>query len=89
FKFLASEEAQSIQVGQGGHIATNIHVSLDAYPPVDRRVAEVMEGKEILTDLDDTIGGVFQTTFWDQMKLLWVDPTKLDDVLDALEAVAP
>jgi multiple sugar transport system substrate-binding protein len=89
FKFLASEEAQSIQVAQGGHIATNIDVQLDAYPPVDRRVAEVMTGKEILTDLDDTIGGEFQLTFWEQLRLLWVDPTKLDDVLDALEAVAP
>ena len=89
FKFLASEEAQTLQVAQGGHIATNIHVPLDAYPPVDRKVAEVMVGKEVLPDLDDTIGGVFQTTFWDQMKLLWADPTKLDDVLDALEAVAP
>ncbi len=89
FKFLASEEAQSIQVAQGGHIATNIHVPLDAYPPVDRQVAEVVQGKEVLPDLDDTIGGEFQVTFWDQIKLLWLDPTKLDDVLDALEAVAP
>ena len=89
FQFLASEEAQSIQVAQGGHIATNIHVPLDAYPPIDREVADAMAGKEVLTDLDDTIGGVFQWTFFDQLKLLWVDPTKLDDVLDALEAVAP
>jgi multiple sugar transport system substrate-binding protein len=89
FKFLASEEAQSIQVAQGGHIATNIHVPLDAYPPVDRQVAEVVQGKEILTDLDDAIGGVFQVTFWNQLKLLWVAPTQLDDVLNAIEAVAP
>ena len=89
FQFLASAEAQEVQVAQGGHIATNIHVSLDAYPSVDRRVAELMEGMTVLPDLDDTIGGVFQITFWDQLKLLWVDPTKLDAVLDALQAVAP
>jgi len=89
FQFLASEEGQSLQVAQGGHIATNTNVPLDAYPPVDREVAEVMTGKEVLTDLDDTIGGEFQTTFWSQLKLLWVDPSKLDDVLNALEAVAP
>lgn len=88
-KFLANEEAQSVQVAQGGHIATNIHVSLGAYPPVDRKVAEVMVGKEILTDLDDAVGGEFQVTFWDQIKLLWVDPTQLDNVLDALEAATP
>jgi len=89
FQFLASAEAQEIQVAQGGHIATNIHVPLDSYPPVDRRVAEVMEGMEVLPDLDDTIGGEFQTTFWDQLKLLWVDPSKLNDVLAAIQAVAP
>ncbi|MEA2089498.1 MAG: DNA-3-methyladenine glycosylase [Thermoproteota archaeon] len=89
FKFLISEEAQEIQVGEGGHIATNIHVALEAYPPVDREVAELMEGMEAMLDLDDTIGGEFQTTFWDQLKLLWVDPTKLDDVLAAIQEKAP
>ena len=89
FQFLASAEAQSIQVAQGGHIATNIHVPLDAYPPVDRTVAEAIEGMEVLPDLDDTIGGEFQVTFWDQLKLLWVDPASLDQVLDAIQAVAP
>ncbi len=89
FQFLASEEAQSIQVAQGGHVATNINVPLTAYPAVDRMVAEVMAGKEILSDLDDTIGGEFQWTFWDQLKLLWVSPGELDAVLAAIEAVAP
>lgn len=89
FQYLGSAVAQKIQVAQGGHIATNIHVPLDAYPPVDRRIAEAMEGIEVLPDLDDTIGGEFQTTFWDQLKLLWIDPTKLDEVLDAIEAVSP
>ncbi len=89
FEFLSSAEAQSIQVAQGGHIAMNVHVPFDAYPAVDRQIAELVQGKEVLPDLDDTIGGEFQVTFWDQLKLLWIDPTKLDDVLDALEAVAP
>jgi len=65
------------------------YVPLTAYPPVDREVAEVMTGKEILFDLDDAIGGEFQTTFWDQLKLLWVSPGLLDNVLEAIEAVAP
>jgi len=94
FQFLASEEAQrlkvSSQVGQYvGRYATNINVPYDAYLPVDIQVVELMVGKELLPDLDDTIGGQFQGTFWDQMKLLWVDPTQLDNVLNALEAVAP
>jgi multiple sugar transport system substrate-binding protein len=89
FKFLASEEAQSIQVAAGGYIATNLGVPLDAYPAVDRIVANLTAGKELLLDLDDTIGGTFQTTFWDQLKLLWVSPGQLDNVLAAIQAVAP
>jgi len=84
-QFLASAEAQRLQVAQGGHIATALAVSLDAYPAVDRGVAEVLVGKEVLSDLDDTIGGEFQATFWDQLKLLWVNPEALDDVLEALQ----
>lgn len=88
FQFLISEEAQEIQVREGGHIATNIHVPLDAYPQVDREVAELMEGMEAMLDLDDTIGGEFQTTFWDQLKYLWVHPEDLDAVLAAIQEKA-
>ncbi len=63
---------------------------LDAYPlGVDRDMAVAMIGKETLLDLDDTIGGEFQTTFWSQLQLLWVSPGLLDDVLEAIEAKAP
>ncbi len=89
FKFLISEEAQRLQVEQGGHLATNINVPLTAYPAVDKRVAGILAGKEVLLDLDDTIGGDFQTTFWSQLRLLWTDPTTLDSVLVAIEAKAP
>jgi multiple sugar transport system substrate-binding protein len=88
-EFLTSEEAQRIQVSQGGHLATNINVPLTAYPAVDARVAGLMTGKELLLDLDDTIGGEFQTTFWSQLKLLWTDPTALDSVLSAIQDKAP
>lgn len=88
-KFLTSEKGQEIQVAQGGHIASHLNVPLDAYPPVDREVAEAMKGKEVLSDMDDTIGGEFQTTFWDQLKLLWVKPDRLDDVLEMFDEKAP
>jgi multiple sugar transport system substrate-binding protein len=87
--FLTSADGQEIQVGEGGHIATHVDVSLAAYPPVDRGVAELMEGMEALLDMDDTIGGDFQTTFWDQLKLLWVHPEDLDIVLAAIQEEAP
>ncbi len=89
FQFLAGSEAQETQVAQGGHVSSNIFVSPSAYPDVDRELFETIMGKEVLTDLDDTIGGEFQAIFWNQLKLLWVDPTKLDNVLNAIEAVAP
>jgi multiple sugar transport system substrate-binding protein len=89
FKFLTSAEAQRLQVQVGGHIATNLDVSLEWYPAVDKMVANVTTDKETLLDLDDTIGGEFQSTFFDQLSLLWAEPDKLDDVLVALDAVAP
>jgi multiple sugar transport system substrate-binding protein len=87
-QFLVTK-GQEIQVKQGGHIATNIHVPLSSYPPVDREVANLMKGKIALPDLDDTIGGEFQATFWDQLKLLWVRPERVNDVLKTLDEKAP
>lgn len=93
FRFLASADGQEIQVAQGGHVATNVNVPLNTYPQADRMVVEILDGKEMLPDLDDTVGGRggsdFQITFWEQMKRLWTDPTSLDDVLDILEAAFP
>jgi multiple sugar transport system substrate-binding protein len=86
-KFLVTK-GQEIQVQQGGHIATYLPVPLDLYPPVDREVAETMVGKVALLDLDDTIGGEFQAAFWDQLKLLWVEPDRIDEVLEILEEKA-
>lgn len=89
FQFLASAEGQSVQVQQGGHLATALGVSLTDYPAVDREVASLLEGKEVLGDLDDAISGDFQTTFWSQLQVLWVDSTQLDAVLDAIQAAVP
>lgn len=83
-QFLTTK-GQEVQVKQGGHIATYTKVSLSSYPPVDREVANLMKGVSALPDLDDTIGGEFQAVFWDQLKLLWVKPDRLDDVLKTLD----
>ncbi len=80
-------QGQELQVQQGGHLATYLNVPIEAYPEVDRNVAQILEGKMALPDLDDTIGGEFQSKFWDQLKLLWVRPEQVDDVLDTLESV--
>jgi multiple sugar transport system substrate-binding protein len=46
-------------------------------------------GMAILPDLDDSVGGDWQRLFWDQLKLLWVNPDKLNDVLNTLTAQHP
>ena len=88
-KFLSGVKGQTVQVKQGGHIGTNLEVKLDDYPAVDKRVAEILEGATAVTDLDDTVGGDFQTTFWGQLKYLWVHPEEWEGVLANIEAKAP
>jgi multiple sugar transport system substrate-binding protein len=54
---------------------------------VFRKVKEL--GLSILPDLDDTVGGDWQILFWDQLKLLWVEPDKLDEILNTLTTQHP
>jgi multiple sugar transport system substrate-binding protein len=46
-------------------------------------------GMQLLPDLDDTIGGDWQKLFWDQLKLLWVQPDKWREVVNTLAANFP
>ena len=62
-------EGQKIQVKKGGHVATYREVPSEYYPAVDRRIADKVKDLVFLCDLDDSIGGEFKTTFWDQLKL--------------------
>lgn len=91
-EWLAGPDAQEIMVGLGGFFGTHADVPETAYTPLDKKVLDFISQPtiHIVTDLDDAIGGKFQTTFWAQLKLLWVDPTSatLDDVLTALEEAA-
>ena len=91
-EYLVGVEAQEIMVGFGGFLATNLGVPASAYSPVDKKVVDFMgqAGISIVPDLDDTIGGEWQTTFWDQLKLLWTSPSTstMNSVLDALQAAA-
>jgi len=92
FSYLTSVEGQSAQVAQGGHLATRIGVPDGAYPPGDLDVAKSLAGKEVLPDLDDTIGGHFQTTFWNELIGLWTstDPAAaLGPALAAIQAAVP
>jgi multiple sugar transport system substrate-binding protein len=91
-QYLAGADAQEILVGMGGALATNTGVPASAYSASDKKVVDFMgqAGITIVPDLDDTIGGQWQTTFWDQLKLLWTDPSAStqSSVLGALQAQA-
>ena len=88
-RFLATREAQEIWAGIGGYLAPNTEVPLEIYPPVTQTVVDFLLEVTVVPDLDDTVGGAFQLAFWDQLKLLWVNPGALDSVLEALQEEAP
>lgn len=75
---------QEVRASQGGTVATYLAVSPDAYPPAERMMADAIAEMTPLFDLDDSIGGGFQTTFWDQLKLLWVSPDRAAEVVDII-----
>ncbi len=91
-QYLAGVEAQEIMVRQGGFLATNAGVQSSVYKPIDKKVVDYMSqaGITIVPDLDDTIGGQWQTIFWDQLKLLWTNPSDstMNNVLNALQSAA-
>ena len=85
-EFLASAEAQAIMVQQGGFLAPHSDVPESAYSTIDLEVLRFMRTVTVVPDLDDAIGPPFQTTFWDQLKALWVTPNMdLDTMLQDLQ----
>jgi multiple sugar transport system substrate-binding protein len=91
-QYMATADAQAILVKQGGALATNTGVPASDYSAVDKSVVDFMgkSGITIVPDLDDTIGGSWQTTFWDQLKLLWATPNAatMNSVLNNLQTAA-
>jgi multiple sugar transport system substrate-binding protein len=94
-EYLSGAQAQEIWVRLGGFFGTNLNVNASAYKPLDKKVADFMgeAGIHIVADIDDSIGGNWQTLFWNQLKTLWTAPspretTTLDSVLDTLQTAA-
>ena len=85
---LLATEGQRIQVEQGGRIGIYTGIPPEIYPAPEREVFEVIRNAEVVSDMDDTIGGVFQSTIWDQLGLVWSDPSEatLDRVLAEIQA---
>jgi len=87
--FMLSKEGMEIRCQGGGKLSAVAGISPDVYPGADRAVAEAAGKLKTLVDLDDTIGGDWQVAFWDQLKLLWVQPDALDEVLTVLQEKMP
>ena len=84
FDFLKGVEGQELQIAHPGHFPTFVNVDpTKAHPCCD----PFFGGTRIaLPDMDDTVGGTWQTTFWAQLQLLWANPTQLDAILAAIQA---
>jgi multiple sugar transport system substrate-binding protein len=88
-EFVISEDGMRARLEKGGRLSSRADINLDVYPPGEKSLAETVNTFVVLGDLDDTIGGEWQTIFWDQIALLWVDTSALDDVLETLQANMP
>ncbi len=84
FDFLKGVEGQEAQISQPGHFPTFVNVDASkAHPCCDPSSV----GTRIpLPDMDDTVGGTWQTAFWAQLQLLWANPGQLDTILAAIQA---
>jgi len=85
-EFFATEGQRYHVSVPSGKIPTWKKVSAeDLWAPM-RSVYQKIVGAdmEILPDLDDTVGGDWQTLFWDQLKLLWAQPDMVSQILDTL-----
>jgi multiple sugar transport system substrate-binding protein len=87
--FLISKEGVALRVSKGGKLSMRADVGPEKYPPAEAALAQAVGALTIAPDMDDTIGGDWQRAFWDQLKLLWVKPEALDDVLRILDQLHP
>ena len=89
-EYLATAEAQEIWARRGGFTSTNKQVSLTSYPDaLAAKVAEQLTSAEIVRfDADDIWGGDLQATFFQGVLDYLADPSRLDSILEDIEAVA-
>ena len=88
-EYVISEAGMKARLELGGRLSSRADISLDVYPPSEKALAETVNTFTVLPDLDDTIGGEWQEIFWDQISLLWVDTSALDEVLATLQENMP
>lgn len=86
--WLASAEAQQIWVERGGFTSVNNNVPLDAYPDeVSRKAAQgLLEAPAFRHDLDDAVGGAWQSAFFTGVTQYIANPDQLEAILADIEA---
>ena len=89
-EYLSTAAAQQIWVSKGGFVSTNNQVSLDKYPDLlAAKVAQQLTAAQAFRfDADDTWGGELQAAFWKGILDYIQDPSKLDSILQEIDAVA-
>lgn len=87
--YVISDEGMNLRLANGGRLSSRTDYPTDLYPTLEGELAQTISEFTVLPDLDDTIGGEWQELFWDQMALLWVDTSSIDDVLEMLDENMP
>jgi alpha-glucoside transport system substrate-binding protein len=89
-EYLSTGAAQQIWVGRGGFTSTNNQVNLNNYPdPLAAKVAQQLTNAQIFRfDADDIWGGELQNAFLRGILEYLEDPSRLDSILQQIEAVA-
>jgi len=82
-------EGQELHIQRGGGVFATKPVPRELYPPVERRVADLLAGMACLPDIEQVCGGDFKVASYRSWPLLWVDPQSLSEILETLEEKQP
>lgn len=86
-QYLATADAQSLWVKQGGTLAANMKVT--EYPdPIMKSASEIVNGaKNVLLTAGDQMPSEMQHAFWRSLLDFTADQSKLDEILAGLDQV--
>lgn len=86
-RYLVSDEAQTLWVDRGGSLS--VKTSVTGYPdPVSQRAAALLTRAESFRfDASDQMPGELNAAFWRAVLSFTEDQSRLDDLLDELEAI--
>jgi multiple sugar transport system substrate-binding protein/raffinose/stachyose/melibiose transport system substrate-binding protein len=84
--FLASEQAQKIQVEKTGRIVTNKNIPMELYPEATQKGIQMMQGVDALAQFyDRDTNPEMADKGMDGMMEFWYKPGNIEKILDRLE----